>query len=91
MKRIGLNLFFLLSFVLFAHAQESKYRKPVVALAGGVTRDAKACNREGITAYFPIVQGAVSLKEAMKKENAEENMADTAEQVYRLFSLREER
>ena len=32
MKRIGLNLFFLLSFVLFAHAQESKYRKPVVVV-----------------------------------------------------------
>ena len=67
-----------------------RYGKPVVAFAGGVTRDAKACNGEGITAYFPIVQGAVSLEEAMKKENAEANMADTAEQVYRLFSLREE-
>lgn len=32
MKRIGLNLFFLLSFVLLAHAQESKYRKPVVVV-----------------------------------------------------------
>lgn len=32
MKRIVLNLFFLLFFVLFAHAQESKYRKPVVVV-----------------------------------------------------------
>ena len=32
MKRIGLNLLFLLSFVLFAHAQDSKYRKPVVVV-----------------------------------------------------------
>lgn len=65
-----------------------KYGKPVVAFAGSVTRDAKACNREGITAYFPIVRGVVSLEEAMKKENAEANMVDTAEQVYRLFSLK---
>ena len=34
-----------------------RYGKPVVAFAGGVTRDAKACNSEGITAYFSIVQG----------------------------------
>lgn len=65
-----------------------RYGKPVVAFAGGVTRDAKACNSEGITAYFSIVQGAVSLEEAMKRENAEANMADTAEQVYRLFTLK---
>lgn len=32
MKKIGLNLLFLLSFVLFAHAQEGKYRKPVVVV-----------------------------------------------------------
>ena len=32
MKRIVLNLFFLLFFVLFAHAQESKYRKPVIVV-----------------------------------------------------------
>ena len=32
MKRFVLNLFFLLFFVLFAHAQESKYRKPVIVV-----------------------------------------------------------
>lgn len=66
-----------------------KYGKTVIALAGSVTRDARACNEAGITAYFPIVRSAVTLEEAMKKENAKENMADTAEQVYRLFSLSE--
>lgn len=66
-----------------------KYGKTVIALAGSVTRDARACNEAGITAYFPIVRSAVTLEEAMKKENAKENMADTAEQVYRLFSLTE--
>lgn len=32
MKRIGLNLLFLLIFVFFAHAQDNKYRKPVVVV-----------------------------------------------------------
>lgn len=65
-----------------------KYKKPVVALAGSVTRDAVACNARGITAYFPIVRGAVSLEEAMRKSTAMENMADTAEQVFRLYSIK---
>lgn len=64
-----------------------KYKKPVVALAGSITRDAVACNARGITAYFPIVRGAVSLEEAMRKSTAMENMADTAEQVFRLYSI----
>lgn len=65
-----------------------KYKKPVVALAGSVTRDAGVCNAHGITAYFPIVRGAVSLEEAMRKNAAMENMADTAEQVFRLYSIK---
>ena len=65
-----------------------KYKKPVVALAGSVTRDSVACNAHGITAYFPIVRGAVSLEEAMRKNAAMENMADTAEQVFRLYSIK---
>ena len=32
MKRVSLNLFLLLFFALFANAQESKYRKPVVVV-----------------------------------------------------------
>ena len=65
-----------------------KYKKPVVALAGSVTRDAGVCNAHGITAYFPIVRGAVSLEESMRKNAAMENMADTAEQVFRLYSVK---
>lgn len=65
-----------------------KYKKPVVALAGSVTRDAGVCNAHGITAYFPIVRDAVSLEEAMRKSTAMENMADTAEQVFRLYSIK---
>lgn len=68
-----------------------KHGKTVVALAGSVTPDARACNKEGICAYFPIVRGAVSLEEAMKKNNAMENMADTAEQVFRLYRTKEDK
>ncbi len=57
--------------------------KPVLAFSGCVTRDATACNAEGIDAFFPILRNVVSLKEAMNPEHAMENMADTVEQVFR--------
>ena len=65
-----------------------KYGCSVVALAGGVTRDAGKCNEAGIDAFFPIVRGVSTLEEAMKKEQAMANMEDTAEQVFRLLLLR---
>ncbi len=64
-----------------------KYGKKVIAFSGCVTKDAHLCNDHGIDAYFPIVRGACSLEEAMNPDNAFENMSDTAEQVFRLFSL----
>ena len=64
-----------------------KYGKKVIAFSGCVTKDAHICNEHGIDAYFPIVRGACSLEEAMNPDNAFENMSDTAEQVFRLFSL----
>lgn len=64
-----------------------KYNKPVVGLAGAVTPDARACNKEGIDAIFPILRSVVTLEEAMRNENARRNMADTAEQVYRLWRV----
>ncbi len=62
-----------------------KYGKTVVAFAGGVTEDARKCNAEGIDAFFPIVQGVTTLEEAMHKETAKHNLANTAEQVFRLI------
>lgn len=62
-----------------------KYGAKVVAFAGGVTKDAKACNEAGIDAFFPIVRGITTLEEAMEPDVARENMADTAEQVFRLI------
>lgn len=62
-----------------------KYGKPVIAFSGSVTPDAKACNEHGIDAYFPILRSVVTLPEAMDAQNAKQNMADTAQQVFRLY------
>lgn len=62
-----------------------KYGAKVVAFAGSVTPDARACNAEGIDAFFPILRGIVTLEEAMRNDAARRNLADTAEQVYRLW------
>ncbi len=65
-----------------------KYNIPVIALAGGVTDEAKACNDHGIDAFFPIVRGVCSLDEAMDKDRAYRNMADTVEQIFRLIQIK---
>lgn len=62
-----------------------KYGVPVIAFAGGVTPDAKACHDIGIDAYFPIVRGVTTLEDAMDEKTACRNMADAAEQVARLI------
>ena len=60
---------------------------PVLAFAGAVTVGAKACNQAGIDAYFPILRGISTLEEAMNKETAKQNLADTVEQAMRLYRL----
>ena len=62
-----------------------KYGKPVIAFAGSAAPDAAKCNGQGIDAFFPILRSAVSLQEAMDPLNARKNLADTAEQVFRLI------
>ena len=64
-----------------------KYGKLVLGFSGAVTKGATACNEAGIDAYFPIVRSAVSLEDAMKKKNAQENLIDTVEQVFRLIKV----
>lgn len=69
-----------------------KYGKPVIALGGSVLPEARACHQEGIDAMFPILQGPMTLKEAMEPGRAKENLAVAAEQVYRLWRVgRQER
>ena len=64
-----------------------KYHLPVIGLAGSLAQEAKKCNEEGIDAYFSIVNGAMSLEQAMNKENARNNMKQTVEQIFRLIRL----
>ena len=59
--------------------------KCVIAFAGCVTKDTRLTNECGIDAYFPIVRGATSLKEAMDIENASFNLEEAAEQAFRLI------
>ena len=66
-----------------------KYGKKVIAFCGAVTDEAVLCNSEGIDAFFPILRKPCSLDEAMDKQNAYKNMADTAEQVFRLINVSE--
>lgn len=64
-----------------------KFDIPVLAFAGSVTKDATECNKNGIDAFFPILRGISTLEEAMKTENAKQNLTDTAEQAFRLFNI----
>ena len=64
-----------------------KHQKKVLAFAGAVTPDAKECNQHGIDAFFPMLRGVVTLKEAMNKEVAHQNMVDTVEQVFRVVEM----
>lgn len=62
-----------------------KHGKPVIAFSGAVTKDAVYCNEKGIDAFFPIARGITTLEEAMNTDTAYSNMADTAEQVFRII------
>ncbi len=66
-----------------------RYGIPVIGLSGAVTEDARACNNNGIDAFFPILRRVCSLDEAMEKEQAFHNMEDTVEQIFRLIHLKQ--
>ncbi len=65
-----------------------KYNKSVIAFAGSVKEDAKECNGKGIDAFFPVLREVCTLDEAMNKDNAYKNMADTVEQVMRAVRIK---
>lgn len=62
-----------------------KYNAKVIAFAGSVTKEATACNKEGIDAFFPTLRGVCTLAEAMDPVAARNNMTATVEQVFRLL------
>ena len=61
-----------------------RHGKRVVAFSGCVTPGATAVNAAGIDAFFPILRTVTTLDEALDPPNAAENLAATAEQVFRL-------
>ncbi len=72
-------------------AAAKKYGKTVIAFSGCVGRDASVCHACGIDAYFPILRSVVPLEEALQRDNAYNNLADTAEQVFRLLKTTTDR
>lgn len=64
-----------------------KYNKTVIAFSGCATEDAKICNKEGIDAYFPIIQKADSLENLLKEDVAKANLISTTEQVFNLIKI----
>ena len=62
-----------------------KYGKACVAFSGAVSEDAGELNSYGIDAFFPILRSVCTLEDAMKKENAAQNLCKTAEQAFRLI------
>lgn len=62
-----------------------KHGAKVIAIAGCTTDDAVRCNEEGIDAYFSIVNSAMTIEEATKKETALKNMKSTTIQVFNLI------
>lgn len=62
-----------------------KFDKPVIALAGALGEGFVKCHGEGIDAVFSIMNRYREFSLLMEKKTAEENLADTAEQVRRLI------
>ncbi|WP_019155160.1 glycerate kinase family protein [Robertmurraya massiliosenegalensis] len=60
---------------------------PVIALAGDVTDGNPSLYDSGITAYFTIVSGPVSLDVAMAPDVTRENLRRTAEQIGRVWGV----
>lgn len=64
-----------------------KFKKPVIAFSGSASRDARIVNSCGIDAFFPTRRVSISLEDAMKAENARQDIIDTVEQVMRLYMI----
>jgi hypothetical protein len=64
-----------------------KYNKPVIALCGTAGKGAELCSKNGIDAYFPILRRVSTLEQAMDRDIAYKNLADTAEQVFRAIRI----
>ena len=62
-----------------------RHGKRTIAFAGCLGDGVGAVNDAGIDAFFPILRRVVTLEEALDVPSAEENLSETAEQVFRLI------
>lgn len=54
---------------------------PIIALAGAVGEGAEKLNELGITSYFSIINGPISLEEAIDAEVALSNMKENGSTI----------
>lgn len=62
-----------------------KYDKPVIAIAGGIGKDANILYEKGIDSIFSIINKPMTLEEAM--ENAGFLLEDVAERIVRVLHI----
>ncbi|MBU8877598.1 glycerate kinase [Bacillus sp. FJAT-29790] len=62
-----------------------KYQVPVIALAGGITKEAAILNQLGITSYFSIVNAPMTLEEALEPRVTCNHLRSTTNQIFRLI------
>ncbi len=65
-----------------------QHGKPVIAFCGIAGTGAEQCHSAGIDAVFPILRTVCTKKQAMQPEFAAKNLADTAEEIFRVLHLR---
>ena len=68
-----------------AARRAKKYGLKVIGIAGCTTDDAYLCNEKGIDAIFDVTDRAMTIEEAMDKENTKKNIEKTVTQVFCLI------
>ena len=68
-----------------AASRAKKYGLKVIGVAGCTTDDAHLCNDKGIDAIFDITDRAMTIEEAMDKENTKKNIEKTVTQIFCLI------
>ncbi|WP_081982859.1 MULTISPECIES: glycerate kinase [unclassified Cetobacterium] len=68
-----------------------KFDVPVIAIAGGVTEDAWKTHEKGIDSFFSVINYPITLKEAMRKENAHKFVKSNIEEIFRLIKVCEKK
>lgn len=63
-----------------------KHDIPVIALAGGVSKQAFTLNELGITSFFSITNEPMSLEKAMDSTNTFDNLRMTTKQLFQLLA-----